>query len=374
MTACVGDNDSDIDDNEQSDRWTFYFTKSVGWYWLLAPDGSPATIEAPATNAEPTREKLQNADSSVTTRPHRSCRGRALRAADTADNINEEDTGRDRDAETDDFDMENDDDDDYFDKENDDDDDDEQDGRDDQTSKFRSYSPGSEFQRRWDNKFLQLKAIYKKHNTTLASKLAGKPTYPKHSKIGRWVTIQRKKYKENKLSKDQIALLESIGFQWKVLGSSPEFYEEIWERNFRGLVEYHKKHKQINNFPSSSKTGRFVSCQRQLKRKGELSADKISRLEALGINWEGRPKWMDMYKRLVAYQQKYKTTQIPLIWKEDPKLATWVYDVRRKCRDPRKIKLLDSIGFEWHHEPTRAKTATKKRPMQQQRRRQRACG
>ena len=56
---------------------------------------------------------------------------------------------------------------------------------------------------------------------------------------------------------------------------------------------------------------------------------------------------MVMYQRLVTYKEKYKTTRVPKHWKEDPRLANWVYAQRYHCKEKHRIDLLNEIGFEW---------------------------
>ena len=58
-------------------------------------------------------------------------------------------------------------------------------------------------------------------------------------------------------------------------------------------------------------------------------------------------RWMNMYKRLVVYRKKYKTTRVPQCWKEDPRLANWVVKQRFRCKEKHRIDLLNEIDFDW---------------------------
>jgi hypothetical protein len=59
-------------------------------------------------------------------------------------------------------------------------------------------------------------------------------------------------------------------------------------------------------------------------------------------------KWKEMYDRLVAHKKMYKTTCVPHKWKEDLQLGYWVHTQRDKCEDKRWIDLLNDIGFVWN--------------------------
>lgn len=58
---------------------------------------------------------------------------------------------------------------------------------------------------------------------------------------------------------------------------------------------------------------------------------------------------MKMYDALLAFKKKYGHTRVPFQWKENHKLADWVYrtKVNKASLEVQKIELLDEIGFDW---------------------------
>jgi hypothetical protein len=56
-----------------------------------------------------------------------------------------------------------------------------------------------------------------------------------------------------------------------------------------------------------------------------------------------------MFEKLVEYKKQHKNTMVPQQY--DPKLGCWVSTQRRNCRNddmlPKRLVLLNSIGFEW---------------------------
>ena len=67
------------------------------------------------------------------------------------------------------------------------------------------------------------------------------------------------------------------------------------------------------------------------------------------IGFERNPNenvWIEMYQRLLAYRKRYQTTRVTESF-EDSKLAKWVRTQRRSCSEKKRVELLNDIGFEW---------------------------
>ena len=120
----------------------------------------------------------------------------------------------------------------------------------------------------WDERFKELKEYKEKHNHCNVS------TKDKANKeLGTWVHNQRTKYKNEKLSPEQISRLNGIGFEWELRTYVPLG----WDERFEQLKEY----KQVNGNCNVStydednpKLGNWVDRQRQLYRKNKLSPDR----------------------------------------------------------------------------------------------------
>ena len=64
-------------------------------------------------------------------------------------------------------------------------------------------------ERQWNDNYQQLREFYLKE---------GHSSYPiNHVFLGRWSRFQRRQYKQGKLSKERIELLEKIKFKWKYI-------------------------------------------------------------------------------------------------------------------------------------------------------------
>merc|ERR1712238_388498 len=100
--------------------------------------------------------------------------------------------------------------------------------------------------------------------------------------LGAWLDTQRTANKKGKLNADQIKRLEEIGVVWDVL-------KQQWVNYYNLLVKY-KDRAGDCNVPQSHQEdgenlGKWLYVQRQAKRKGKLNADKIKRLDEIGVVW-----------------------------------------------------------------------------------------
>jgi hypothetical protein len=96
--------------------------------------------------------------------------------------------------------------------------------------------------------------------------------------LGRWVSRQRGS--KNTLPESRGQRLDELGFVW-------DPFEADWEEGFRYLTTY-KQREGHCRVPSSHiengfRLGGWLTRQRQSKKAGKLSAERIYRLEALGF-------------------------------------------------------------------------------------------
>eukprot|EP00580_Thalassiosira_gravida_P005320 CAMPEP_0201654290 /NCGR_PEP_ID=MMETSP0493-20130528/45421_1 /ASSEMBLY_ACC=CAM_ASM_000838 /TAXON_ID=420259 /ORGANISM="Thalassiosira gravida, Strain GMp14c1" /LENGTH=549 /DNA_ID=CAMNT_0048130843 /DNA_START=350 /DNA_END=2000 /DNA_ORIENTATION=+ len=238
-----------------------------------------------------------------------------------------------------------------------------------------------------------------------------------HLELGYWVAQQRHYYKQRslhgeygigrRLTPDRIDNLNKLGFIWDVK-------EARWEMQYLALQEFVLDHghasvthnstlghwcykqryhqRNIENGvtvdwacipeeayrPISSEVGRDYSILeedwvietaaggKEYKDRpvSPLTAERRAKLDAIGFIWNVREQgWEGQFQSLCKYQQKYKTTKVPLSY---GKLGVWVkkqreawkhqlihgyeYDMTGKCTSaltPERIEKLDSINFLW---------------------------
>jgi superfamily II DNA or RNA helicase len=97
----------------------------------------------------------------------------------------------------------------------------------------------------------------------------------------RWVNQQRKIRRQWRLSEDRIQRLDALGFEWGPRASA-------WDKMFETLVQFKERFGHCNvplGWSEDLQLVRWVNQQRQLRRQGSLSEDRIQRLDALGFEW-----------------------------------------------------------------------------------------
>ena len=192
----------------------------------------------------------------------------------------------------------------------------------------------------WDDAFALLQDFHKREGHCLVPKTRG----GEESKLGTWVNKVR--LKKAKLSKDQIARLDSLGFVWDPL-------TEQWEDAFALLQDFHKRegHCRVPKTLEFGgfKLGAWVSKARQ--RKTRLSKDQVARLDSLGFVWDPlTEQWEDAFALLQDFHKREGNCRVPKTLEFGGfKLGAWVSKARqRKTRLSKdQVARLDSLGFVW---------------------------
>lgn len=182
--------------------------------------------------------------------------------------------------------------------------------------------------------------------------------------LGNWIRNTRSRFGSGGLKESQIRELDALGMVWNSIDAK-------WERCYAEAALYYEKHGSLNLAPkyvspSGIRLGAWVENQRAYYLKGELSDDKIRRLEAIGMLWEGRNdrQWLKAYEAATRYFQQYGDLNVPYqyVSPEGIRLGYWVVRQRaaykgrfsiekktnRKPLSYERKRLLDAIGMNWH--------------------------
>ena len=194
----------------------------------------------------------------------------------------------------------------------------------------------------WKEKFELLVEYKNKHKTTRVPS--------KDPVLGVWVNDQRRRGRSGRLTKCRRQCLESLGFEFDIcmLG---------WMEMYNQLLQYKEQHHGSLNVSRERsnkhlKLASWVYQQRVCFDTNRLSDERTNLLESIEFDWQlskkggDRNAWMEMYQRLRAYKEKYKSTCVPKRFKADPKLGNWVIMQRSRCKEKYRIDLLNDIGFE----------------------------
>ena len=186
----------------------------------------------------------------------------------------------------------------------------------------------------WDSQYCDLEEYRDEHGDCNVPQSQGS--------LGKWASTQRQSYKEGKLSKERTARLESIGFVW-------DLHEHWWSERFDDLMNYKAGYGDCNVPQSQGPLGAWVDKQRVKYKTGKLSQERITRLESIGFSWEPIDEaWIARFDELVDFKNENGDCNVP---NRHGSLGRWVFTQRRYHKKGKlsqeRIKLLESIGFEW---------------------------
>ena len=171
--------------------------------------------------------------------------------------------------------------------------------------------------------------------------------------LGKWISTQRYGYSKGKLSKDQIALLDSVGMSW---------HRDIsrWDAAYGYAEEYYSAFGHVNiaaDYVTSDDfaLGAWLASQRRKYKGGKLSGRQIARLEALGILWDpGEASWVSAYQHACDYHREYGDLNVNVEFVSDDgfKLGSWVSNQKTKYKNGKlkenQIRQLESLGIAWN--------------------------
>ena len=223
---------------------------------------------------------------------------------------------------------------------------------------FRWQSDHAPQKQYWVDRFAEMDAFQQRFgHTRVPDRWAENP------RLAHWRHTMRRQRRTGKLSPEQIARLDAIGFDWEEPGSSgktrQESLEELWDtllQQFRQFREQHGHASIPRDWPENPNLAKWAWRQRAQNYKGRLRPDRKERLDQLGFVWRvenmlRKEGWERRYGELLAFKERFGHTRVPAQWKENRGLGHWHYNqraFRRKSQlSAERIARLDALGFEW---------------------------
>ena len=173
---------------------------------------------------------------------------------------------------------------------------------------------------------------------------------------------------KRKVTADQIAELDAIGFDWSSETKARNHQKQI---SFIDRVEALREYKEKNGHVSVMKKDdrslyKWCTVIRSARKNAtkskltKLTADRIVALDAIGFDWRSRNNqkpsisFIDRVEALREYKEK--NGHISVRKRDDKSLYRWCTDIRSARRNPEtcqrkvtadRIAALDAIGFDW---------------------------
>ncbi len=172
--------------------------------------------------------------------------------------------------------------------------------------------------------------------------------------LGIWVSTQRTIDKHGNMDPEKKKRLDKIGFAWKneAWKYVDKKYDDIWETNYQKLVDYKNKYGKLQvSLKIDRPLQRWTCAQRKFYHTGNLSLDRIEKLDEIGFAWDlHQAYWMKRYNQLVEFKKRFGHARVPWGWEENHKLGQWVSRTRlagRKAHNKKQVALLDKLDFDW---------------------------
>lgn len=157
-----------------------------------------------------------------------------------------------------------------------------------------------------------------------------------------------------------------------------------WEQMYARLLQYNEKHGNClvpNRYKEDRSLGQWVSAQRRQYKQlqnGEdspMTKERAAMLENIGFVWatleRGHVPWQIRYEELMAYKSKHGDCLVPIGFKENPQLSSWVSTQRQEMKllkegkptrlTEERIHLLNDGGFVWESQRGKRGGRKKKR-------------
>ena len=172
--------------------------------------------------------------------------------------------------------------------------------------------------------------------------------YPENPVLGRWLNMQRFRYKKGTLSAELIARLINLGVVW-------DRRDAQWEEQFATLEAFKARERHCNvpnNYPENPVLGRWLNTQRGAKNGGTLPAERIERLTKLGVVWHPlNTQWEEQFAALEAFKARVGHCNVPRDYPENPVLGRWLKKQRgnyaRGTLSAERIERLIMLGAVW---------------------------
>jgi len=213
----------------------------------------------------------------------------------------------------------------------------------------------AEWDARWDAMFAALVKYRRWHGDCRVP-----PGWSVNPELAKWVRLQRKAHRMNRLRPDRFRRLQRLGVVW-------DCDTDQWEQRFAELEAFKSRYGHCavpRDWRENPRLGTWVHNQRVRKRRGETGAERIRRLEAIGFEWSPHRKgeqlrgayarneaWEQLFNQLEKFQQRYGHCRVPRKRPGNRRLATWVFKQRQLQRRgqlaPDRFRRLDAIGFAW---------------------------
>lgn len=170
--------------------------------------------------------------------------------------------------------------------------------------------------------------------------------------VGKWLELQRQVQagqRPGRLTAEQAAKLEKLGIRWN------HRLEAAWEKGFASAQKYRTEHGDLlvpvryrdkNDFA----LGEWIVYNRQRYLGGNLTQNRIERLEAIGMVWStSNDLWEQNYAAATQYYLEHGDLEVPIKYETPSGFGLGAQRAAHKAGElpQEQVERLDALGMDW---------------------------
>ena len=174
--------------------------------------------------------------------------------------------------------------------------------------------------------------------------------------VGKWLELQRQVQagqRPGRLTAEQAAKLEKLGIRWN------HRLEAAWEKGFASAQKYRTEHGDLlvpvryrdkNDFA----LGEWIVYNRQRYLGGNLTQNRIERLEAIGMVWStSNDLWEQNYAAATQYYLEHGDLEVPIKYETPSGFGLGVWPGAQRAAHKagelpqEQVERLDALGMDW---------------------------
>lgn len=198
----------------------------------------------------------------------------------------------------------------------------------------------------WSQSFNVYQKFKKDHGREPTFRTSGES----QSDLAVWAGDQRERYKANKITRERIDKLNSVGFSWDIKADQ-------WEQNFNDYIKFKKEKEREPSTSSKNKSEESIAHWAIVQRVGysrnKLPSNRITKLNSIGFIWSiKRDRWDQSFEDYKAFKGEHDREPSNKSKNEqESEMGKWItrqkIEYNKNKLPEEKITKLNSGGVIW---------------------------
>ena len=199
---------------------------------------------------------------------------------------------------------------------------------------------------RWEQMYIKLQEFYQRFGHCQVPH-----KWEPDKSLANWVRVQRRMRVLNKLQPERENKLNELNFIWHI----QTVYDSHWQHFYNELKSFYQANGHCRVPGKFKQLTSWIENQRTFKKNSLLLPEREKQLNEIGFIWNfkniKKSYWEEKLKELKAFKAKNGHSFVPVNYKENKALGTWVATQRKleskNQLEEKKKKKLSQLGFVW---------------------------